>query len=67
MNILYLKRKIDEIIQNHPDPNSLEVVVPIMGMGGAHEKVKGVGLGFDWYSGCVCLETEERLCKKVRE
>lgn len=67
MNLIEFKSKIDEIAKYHPNPETLTVVVPIMGMGGSREMVIGVGLGFDWYNGCVCLETEERLCRKIRE
>lgn len=67
MNILELKKEIDFIVENHKHPEDLEVIIPIQGMGGCHERLKGIGVGFDWYWNKLCLYTEEMLVKKIRK
>lgn len=62
MKLSQLKEILDKYeAQSNFHKEDPTVVVLTQGAGGPCEEITGVGMGFDWYSGKLCLGTEKRL------
>ena len=64
MKLAEFQKQLDLAVKNgRKEQEELEVCVPCQGIGGSASKVTGVYVGFDWYAGRICLQTEDSLAK----
>ena len=70
MKLKELKQIIDEILLEDPSKVEAVVAIPVIEkdhLGGrAYVNVISIGLGYDWESGRLNLETEYRLVRELK-